>query len=251
MEAKGDKFSAAVRKPCPVCRTSTRQERTDMTMTRRPLALLLTMILVIQFTTARAGFMTFTDETAFQAAVSGAVTDTYNDLVFNNTVSSPLTRTVGSYEYTATATGGFHTVGSPSDKWLSTDSATESIGFSINLGSPTAMGGFFFETDSTGDVAFGEISVSINGGQFQQTVSTSSATNFFGWVSDDNTPITSFEVSMPSITIFDVSTSGASRFATVNDLVFAQAVPEPSTYAMALAVMACGGFSMWRRRRRA
>jgi len=29
------------------------------------------------------------------------------------------------------------------------------------------------------------------------------------------------------------------------------AVPEPSTYAMALAGLACGGFSMWRRRKRA
>ena len=30
-----------------------------------------------------------------------------------------------------------------------------------------------------------------------------------------------------------------------------QAVPEPATYAMALAGLACGGFSMWRRRKRA
>ena len=30
-----------------------------------------------------------------------------------------------------------------------------------------------------------------------------------------------------------------------------RAVPEPSTYCMALAGMACGGFSMWRRRKRA
>ena len=30
-----------------------------------------------------------------------------------------------------------------------------------------------------------------------------------------------------------------------------QAVPEPSTYAMALAGLACGGYSMWRRRKRA
>jgi formylglycine-generating enzyme required for sulfatase activity len=29
------------------------------------------------------------------------------------------------------------------------------------------------------------------------------------------------------------------------------AVPEPSTYAMALAGLACGGYSMWRRRKRA
>ena len=32
---------------------------------------------------------------------------------------------------------------------------------------------------------------------------------------------------------------------------FVPAVPEPSTYAMALAGIACGGFSMWRRRKRA
>jgi len=32
--------------------------------------------------------------------------------------------------------------------------------------------------------------------------------------------------------------------------VAALAVPEPSTYAMALAGIACGGFSMWRRRKR-
>ena len=212
-----------------------------MTVTRRPLALLLTIVLVIQVTTARAGFMTFTDETAFQAAVSGTATDTYNNLVINNTYGSPLTRTVGSYQYTAAATtGGFFAIGSSGDVWLSTDLAAVSIGFSINLGSPTAMGGFFFDSDTFGNAALGEISVSINGGQLLQTVSTSSATNFFGWVSDDNTPITSFEV----------STSNSFRFATVNDLVFAQAVPEPSTYAMALAVMACGGFSMWRRRKR-
>jgi hypothetical protein len=29
------------------------------------------------------------------------------------------------------------------------------------------------------------------------------------------------------------------------------AVPEPSTYAMALAGLVCGGYSMWRRRNRA
>ena len=219
-----------------------------MTMTRRPLALLLTMILVIHVTTARAGFITFTDETLFQAAVSGAVTDTFDDLVINNLVSSPLTRTVGSYQYTATAaTGNFYTLGSAGDVWLSTNNATVSIGFSINLGSPTAMGGFFFDTDFPGNAALGEISVSINGGQFLQTVSTSSATNFFGWVSDDNTPITSF----------DVSTSTSDRYATVNDLVFAQAtsstVPEiaPAGMGSVLALLGGGLGLLERRRRRA
>jgi hypothetical protein len=37
----------------------------------------------------------------------------------------------------------------------------------------------------------------------------------------------------------------------MSELITVQAVPEPSTYAMALAGIACGGFSMWRRRKRA
>ena len=32
---------------------------------------------------------------------------------------------------------------------------------------------------------------------------------------------------------------------------FVAAVPEPSTYAMALAGLACGGYSLFRRRKRA
>ena len=32
---------------------------------------------------------------------------------------------------------------------------------------------------------------------------------------------------------------------------YSAVVPEPSTYAMALAGLACGGFSIWRRRKRA
>jgi len=93
-------------------------------------------------------------------------------------------------------------------------------------------------------VGYRTINVSINGGQYLQTIFTNSATNFFGWVSDDGTPITSFQV---------VATQPAegSIYPTVNDLVLAQAVPEPSTYCMALAGIACGGFSMWRRRKQA
>ena len=44
---------------------------------------------------------------------------------------------------------------------------------------------------------------------------------------------------------FSWATPGISTYMTV------AAVPEPSTYVMALAGIACGGFSMWRRRKRA
>jgi fibronectin-binding autotransporter adhesin len=45
---------------------------------------------------------------------------------------------------------------------------------------------------------------------------------------------------------------GDGQYATFNAATgFVSVVPEPSTYAMALAGLACGGFSMWRRRKRA
>jgi len=50
------------------------------------------------------------------------------------------------------------------------------------------------------------------------------------------------------------SVNGGSTWGTDGPAPYAvsvQAVPEPSTYCMALAGLACGGFSMWRRRRRA
>ena len=43
---------------------------------------------------------------------------------------------------------------------------------------------------------------------------------------------------------------GVGQYATFNPMTsFVSIVPEPSTYAMALAGIACGGFSMWRRRK--
>ena len=43
----------------------------------------------------------------------------------------------------------------------------------------------------------------------------------------------------------------AGQFATFNATTgFVSVVPEPSTYAMALAGLACGGWQMWRRRKR-
>jgi hypothetical protein len=51
-----------------------------------------------------------------------------------------------------------------------------------------------------------------------------------------------------------VNASGlaAGQSATFNSATgFITVVPEPSTYAMALAGLACGGYSMWWRRKRA
>ncbi|MEI8228624.1 MAG: PEP-CTERM sorting domain-containing protein [Planctomycetota bacterium] len=60
------------------------------------------------------------------------------------------------------------------------------------------------------------------------------------FVSEDRSTAT------PYPPVFYVQGSGAGYLA-----VGPAVVPEPSTYAMALAGIACGGFSMWRRRKRA
>ena len=202
---------------------------------------LLTAMLLAQAGSAQAGFVTYTDKAAFLSAVSGAQTDSFNDLVIFQSIGSPLIRTGGNYNYQAEATDGFFQIGPVGDTWLSTNNPTP-INFSLITGNQ-ALGGFFFCNDFEGALTSGTISVSINGGLFLQSVSTNSAENFLGWISDDGAPITSFQV----------TASGAGVYPTVNDLVFAQAaaVPEPSTYSMALAALACGGFSVWRRRRRA
>ena len=48
--------------------------------------------------------------------------------------------------------------------------------------------------------------------------------------------------------VFTFGSGGTTDTVTVNLI---NPVPEPATYAMALAGLACGGFSMWRRRKRA
>jgi len=184
------------------------------------LAIVLTLLAGLMKSSHAADFVTYTDKTDFLAAVSNAGTDTFDDLPSFGTIPSPLNRAAGSYSYTATVPFGFKAAGSPADLWLTTQLATDPIDFTMTSGSPTAMGGFFFVTNISGNLTNATVNVSINGGQFLQSITTNSATNFFGWVSTNGTPITSFQVSASGL------------WPTVNDLVLAQAVPEPSTYAL-------------------
>lgn len=191
----------------------------------------------------RASFIvtTYNSQATFLAAVSGALTDTFNDLPPNSSVSSPLNRALGSYVYDASATRGLYTSGTSADVWLATASSSDTLNFAISSGNVTAVGGYFFDTDSTGAAQLGKINVSINGGQYLQTITTNSSTNFFGWVVNDNTPITSLEISA-------TNESGPQSYPTINNLILAQAVPEPSTYA--LAAIATGSLGLLARRRK-
>ena len=188
-----------------------------------------------------AGFVTYTDTTLFMAALASSSTDNFNDLPLGDQ-RSPITRIVGSYTYQATASGGFFNIGTGSDVWLSNKNVSVPINFTISGGGPTAIGGFFFATNALSLVISDTVSASINGGLFVQSVSTNSATNFFGWVSTDGTQISSLSV-VPS-----------TSFATANDLILGQAnvsaVPEPTSLALFGIGAVVAGVGAARRQRR-
>ncbi|MFM8494833.1 MAG: PEP-CTERM sorting domain-containing protein, partial [Planctomycetia bacterium] len=91
---------------------------------------------------------------------------------------------------------------------------------------------------------------------FDLTYPLAASTNYFvkltttadaGWVlgpSSSTTLNSVFRYGVASLHNADSSVAGGMK-------VDVNAVPEPSTAAMALAGIACGGFSMWRRRTRA
>ena len=65
----------------------------------------------------------------------------------------------------------------------------------------------------------------------------------------DPSPAT-FDIDLP-ISNFNSGTYQMTFGNTINTMTIVAPVPEPATYAMALAGLACGGFSMWRRRKQA
>ena len=207
------------------------------------LIVLFVSVLVASAGQVYAGFVTYTDRTLYMAALASSSTDNFDDLLLGGQ-ASPITRAVGSYGYqlATPGAGGFFNIGTAADVWVSTNAVSASIDFTISGGGPTAIGGFFFVTGFAGAPISGTISASINGGLFTQSVTTGSATNFFGWVSTDGTQISSLSV-VPS-----------TSFATANDLILGQAnvsaVPEPTSLAVFGIGAVVAGVGAARRQRR-
>lgn len=165
---------------------------------------------------ARALVVTYTDRDAFLAALSSSSTDNYNDLSLGF-VTSPLNRTITGYTYNATATGGLYTGTVNGSTVLSTNTEDTALTLNFTAGAPTAVGGYFFNTDFGLNVLNRVITVTANPGASAQSVVTGSATNFFGWLDDSGTPFTSLVI---------VPGAGSpDAFATVDDLVLGQAAP--------------------------
>ena len=165
---------------------------------------------------ARALVVTYTDRDAFLAALSSSSTDNYNDLS-SGLVTSPLNRTITGYTYNATATDDLFPDTVNGSTVLSANVSGKALTLNFTAGAPTAVGGYFFNTDIGFNVLNRVITVTANPGASAQSVVTGSATNFFGWLDDSGTPFTSLVI---------VPGAGSpDAFATVDDLVLGQAAP--------------------------
>ena len=165
---------------------------------------------------ARALVVTYTDRDAFLAALSSSSTDNYNDLS-SGLVTSPLNRTITGYTYNATATDDLVLGTVNGSTVLSANVSGKALTLNFTAGAPTAVGGYFFNTDIGFNLLNRVITVTANPGASAQSVVTGSATNFFGWLDDSGTPFTSLVI---------VPGAGSpDAFATVDDLVLGQAAP--------------------------
>lgn len=165
---------------------------------------------------ARAAIVTYTDRAAFLAALSSSSTDNYNDLTAG-AILSPLSRTIPGYTYNAEASGHLAADSTGGSLVLSSASVEQPLTLNFTAGAPTAVGGYFFNTDAPYNVLNRVITVTANPGASTQSVETGSATNFFGWLDNSGTPFTSLVI------VPGAGDPGA--YATVDDLVLGQAAP--------------------------
>jgi hypothetical protein len=185
---------------------------------------------------AQAAIITYTNQTSFLNAIqSGYYLEGFESLSLTGLTASPINYSNGTYSYQASAQNGFVGAGTSGDHWLATNTAANPVTISNLTPTITAIGGFFFTSDLNGSLISGTINVSVNGGSSSLSTSTNSSTNFFGFISDNGTPLTGLVVNA-------TQTSG-SRWATTNNLIVGQAattaVPEPLTI---LGAMTAAGF---------
>jgi len=178
---------------------------------------------------SQAGILTFTNQADFLNAIQpGFYLNNFASLPDFGFVSSPTVFSNGTFSYTASATDGLYGVSPNGDRALSTADLSTNIVFDNFAPTITAIGGYFFGTDFDGDPTSVTVTASVNGGSALLEATTASATNFFGFVSDDGSPILSLTLSIDS------------EYATVDDLIVGQAVPEPLTLLGASAAVAFG-----------
>jgi hypothetical protein len=192
---------------------------------------------------ANAAIQFFTTQSSFNAAISGAATDTFNDLSFGLGPYS-LGRSIGPYGYTVSASQTLD-ITDVDSKNMST-AYIEDVVFDNFTGGAFAIGGEVFGSNTYGDlispISSIVVTVTAQGGLTQtQTILNPIRTTYFGFVS--STPIT-------ALSIFGGQNNVV--YATVDNLTLGSpavsGVPEPASWAMLIAGFGLTGAAMRRRR---
>lgn len=191
-------------------------------------------------TAAEAALTVHTSASSFAAAVGNLQADTFASLPIDFQ-RSPIERSTASYGYAVAAPGGLYGTGPATDPWLSTNRFGAVLTFSDFSGGVTAIGGQFFGSTLAGVPDPGQrvrfMAVDSLGASSVYALDDAARSSFVGFVSTGT---------MVSLTA-DIGTRDS--FVTVDNLVLAQAIPEPQTYALLLAGLGALGLGARRRQR--
>lgn len=186
---------------------------------------------------AQAAITTYTTSAALAAATTLAATDSFNNMAIDF-LASPAARNAGPYNYTVSSPGGLYGAGTTADVWLSTSLAGDAVTFA-GFSGVSALGGFFFGTDTTG---------ALLGGQTMTVTATDSA-GATAMLTLPNATASSFAgfTSTAQLTQVQVSIANTGAWVTANNLTLA--IPEPATWSLWLGGLAAlGGLSARRMR---
>ncbi len=194
--------------------------------------------LIFSSATSQAAITVYTTLASFNAATANQATDAFTDLSTTAATTSPITRTLGAYKYTATAPLNFFAGGTVANPFLSSNNSADTITFDAFTGGVTALGGNFFASDVNGTPITGNITISAtdSSGTITRTIVDATTSSFLGFVSTGG---------LSAVSLFAPQGSTPAPFPSIDNLVLAitvSAVPEPEAYISMLVGLGMLGF---------
>lgn len=120
---------------------------------------------------------------AFLAAISGAETDTFDD-IGTGMLANPLARSTATYDYQAWAEAGLWGIADGTGRWLSNYGSEVPLVLSAFSTSVSGVGGYFFTTNMPGASVLGDIEATVvdsDGNSTIHTIVGSSPSTFTGF----------------------------------------------------------------------